>query len=166
MWAIKASNHAEVYFNVRVDRYYWRFTSQPSASLLNMTWKTASSAHLVGRPQVPQADENGRPDLRGVQGKVWRLRRKAAERRGFEIWKGQRGERHHDRSAVTVVAVWRASLVWRPRRGVPSATSSKAWWKTSTTALCSAWTARRITQRRTQYSVRLRPLGCDFKESN
>lgn len=58
------------------------------------------------------------------------------------------------------------SVVWRPRRGVPSATSSKAWWKTSTTALCSAWTVRRITQRRTQYSVRLHPLGCDFKESD
>lgn len=31
MWAIKASNHAEVYFNVRVGHDYWRFTSQPGA---------------------------------------------------------------------------------------------------------------------------------------
>lgn len=116
MWAIKASNHAEVYFNVRVDRVYWSFTSQPSASLCGIfccwIWrvKLLSSAHLVGRPQVPQADENGRPDLRGVQGKVWRLRHKAAERRGFEIWQSQRGQCHHERTAATVVDVWRALL--------------------------------------------------------
>lgn len=58
------------------------------------------------------------------------------------------------------------SVVLRHRRGVPSATSSKAWWKTSTTALCSVWTARGITQRRIPYSVRVRHLRSAFKESN
>lgn len=62
---------------------------------------------------------------------------------------------------------WRlsVSVVLRHRHGVPSATSSKAWWKTSTTALCSVWTARGTTQRRIPYLVRVRHLRSAFKES-
>lgn len=58
------------------------------------------------------------------------------------------------------------SIVGAHRRGVPSATSSKGWWKTSTTVLCSVWTVRGITQRRIPYSVRLHHFRWDFKESN
>lgn len=58
------------------------------------------------------------------------------------------------------------SVVVRHRRGVPSATSSKAWWKTSTTALCSVWTVRGITQRRIPYLVRVHHLRSALKEPN
>ena len=56
-------------------------------------------------------------------------------------------------------------VVLRHRRGAPSATSSKAWWKTSTTALCSAWTARGITQKRIPYLVHVHHLGAAVKVS-
>lgn len=50
------------------------------------------------------------------------------------------------------------------RPGVPSATSSKAWWKTSTTALSSVWTVRGITRRRIQYLVRAHRLWVERVE--
>lgn len=63
---------------------------------------------------------------------------------------------------------WVSSLwvVLRHRRGGTSATSSKAWWKTSTTALCCVWTVRGITQRRIPYLVRVRDLRSALKESD
>lgn len=55
----------------------------------------------------------------------------------------------------SVAAVFGNEVCLCCRHGVRSATSLKASSKISTTALCSVWTVRKITQRRIRYLVRL-----------
>lgn len=113
------------------------------------------AAHLLGGPQIPEADQGGRADLRRLQENLRRPQNRRPRPRGAQIGAGQGGGHW----GGLELRGWGPGTPPNfpqnpiPRSGAPSACASRGWWRTSTTAPCCAWTAARATRRRTRYLV-------------